>query len=135
MNFGKRLQRAIKELDISQAELGRRLGVKAQSVNGWCNSNILPRADILDQLHSATGFPLYWFFMEDDQSETNHPQQTPRKQKPASELEDKLLERFELLPTDEDKERVIMSIELRLKELDDVATAYLQKRKIIPKAD
>ncbi len=135
MNFGKRLQRAINELGISQAELGRRLGVKAQSVNGWCNSNILPRADILDQLRSATGYPLYWFFMDDEHLEDNPPLQQPKHNKPDNELEVKLLEQFELLPTNEDKERIIMMIELRLKELDDAATAYLQKRKIIPNAD
>jgi len=135
MNFGKRLQRAINELGISQAELGRRLGVKAQSVNGWCNSNILPRADILDQLRSATGYPLYWFFMDDEQHEDYPLPNQNEHIKPTSELEEKLLEQFELLPTNEDKERIIMMIELRLKELDDVATAYLQKRKIIPNAE
>jgi len=66
MNFGKRLQQAISELGISQAELGRRVGAKAQSVNGWCSAGILPRAEILEQLPSATGRPLYWFFMTDE---------------------------------------------------------------------
>lgn len=66
MNFGKRLQRAIDELEISQAELGRRVGATAQSVNGWCSSGILPRKEILEQLPKATGKPVYWFFMTDE---------------------------------------------------------------------
>lgn len=133
MNFGKRLQKAIKDLGISQSELARRLGVKAQSVNGWCNSDILPRSEILNRLPSATGLPLSWFFMEDHEPmEDYDPWETKPQIKPASELQSKLLDVFEQLPDDREKERVIMTIELRLKELDDVATAYLQKRNLIP---
>ncbi|QDE47338.1 helix-turn-helix transcriptional regulator [Enterobacter hormaechei] len=72
MNFGKRLQKAIKDLEISQSELARRLGVKAQSVNGWCNSDILPRSEILNLLPAATGYPLSWFFMEDGETLEEH---------------------------------------------------------------
>lgn len=135
MNFGKRLQKAIQELGISQSELARRLGVKAQSVNGWCNSNILPRADILDRLQSATGFPLYWFFLEETEADDIPVIMSEKKRQPQSIQEQKLLEQFELLPTEDEREKIIELIQMRLQELDDVATAYLKKRKILPSSE
>lgn len=133
MNFGKRLQKAIKDLEISQSELARRLGVKAQSVNGWCNSNILPRSEILNLLPAATGYPLSWFFMEDGETLEEHDPWAPKpKVKPSTELQERLLEAFEQLPTDDEKERIIKIIDLRLEELDNFAKTYLQKRNLIP---
>jgi len=135
MNFGKRLLKAINDLGMSQSELARRLGVKAQSVNGWCNSDILPRSEILNRLPAATGYPLSWFFMEDHEPTEDLAPWAPKPSvKPASELQSKLLEVFEELPTDDEKEKIIRLIELRLKELDDFATSYLQKRNLIPPA-
>lgn len=133
MNFGKRLQRAIKDLEISQSELARRLGVKAQSVNGWCNSDILPRSEILNLLPAATGYPLSWFFMEDGETLEEHDPWAPKpKVNPSTELQERLLEAFEQLPTDDEKERIINIIDLRLEELDNFAKTYLQKRNLIP---
>ena len=133
MNFGKRLQKAIKDLDISQSELARRLGVKAQSVSGWCNSDILPRSEILNLLPAATGYPLSWFFMEDGERPEEHDPWAPSvPDKPSSELQAKLIKAFEQLPTDEEKERIIMMIDMRLEELDNFAKTYLQKRNLIP---
>ncbi|MBG0590459.1 helix-turn-helix domain-containing protein [Enterobacter kobei] len=133
MNFGKRLQKAIKDLEISQSELARRLGVKAQSVNGWCNSDILPRSEILNLLPAATGYPLSWFFMEDGETHEEHDPWAPKPHvKPSTELQERLLEAFEQLPTDDEKERIIKIIDLRLEELDNFAKTYLQKRNLIP---
>lgn len=133
MNFGKRLQKALKDLEISQSELARRLGVKAQSVNGWCNSDILPRSEILNLLPAATGYPLSWFFMEDGETLEEHDPWAPKpKIKPSTELQERLLEAFEQLPTDDEKERIIKIIDLRLEELDNFAKTYLQKRNLIP---
>ena len=133
MNFGERLQKAIKDLEISQSELARRLGVKAQSVNGWCNSDILPRSEILNLLPAATGYPLSWFFMEDGETHEEHDPWAPKPQvKPSTELQERLLEAFEQLPTDDEKERIIKMIDLRLEELDNFAKTYLQKRNLIP---
>ncbi|WP_449568452.1 helix-turn-helix domain-containing protein [Lelliottia nimipressuralis] len=133
MNFGKRLQKAIRDLEISQSELARRLGVKAQSVNGWCNSDILPRSEILNLLPAATGYPLSWFFMEDGETIEEHDPWAPKPQvKPSTELQERLLEAFEQLPTDDEKERIIKLINLRLEELDNFAKTYLQKRNLIP---
>lgn len=135
MNFGKRLLKAINDLGISQSELARRLGVKAQSVNGWCNSDILPRSEILNRLPSATGYPLSWFFMEEHEPLEDHdPWALKPEVKPKSELQSRLLEVFEELPTEDEKEKIIRMIELRLKELDEFATSYLQKRNLIPPA-
>ncbi|WP_447617947.1 helix-turn-helix domain-containing protein [Enterobacter roggenkampii] len=133
MNFGKRLQKAIKDLEISQSELARRLGVKAQSVNGWCNSDILPRSEILNLLPAATGYPLSWFFMEDGETLEEYDPWAPKpKVKPSTELQERLLDAFEQLPTDDEKERIIKIIDLRLEELDNFAKTYLQKRNLIP---
>ena len=133
MNFGKRLQKAIKDLEISQSELARRLGVKAQSVNGWCNSDILPRSEILNLLPAATGYPLSWVIMEDGETLEEHDPWAPKpKVKPSTELQERLLEAFEQLPTDDEKERIIKIIDLRLEELDNFAKTYLQKRNLIP---
>ena len=129
MNFGKRLLRVIGELNITQSELARRLGVKAQSVNGWCHSDILPRSEILDLLPAATGKPLFWFFMNDNDAQI--PSSDPGDEvapQPKTDLEKKLLERFEQLPTDEEKERIIFMIDERLKELDELVAYYLKKR-------
>lgn len=133
MNFGKRLQKAIKDLEISQSELARRLGVKAQSVSGWCNSDILPRSEVLNLLPAATGYPLSWFFMEDGETPEEHDPWALKPQvKPSTELQARLLDAFEQLPTDDEKERIINMIELRLEELDNFAKTYLQKRNLIP---
>lgn len=129
MNFGKRLLQVIKELDITQSELARRLGVKAQSVNGWCHSDILPRSEILNLLPAATGKPLFWFFMDADNVQNVTADTAPAEiHVPQTDLEKKLLERFEQLPTEEEKERIIYMIDERLKELDELVAFYLKKR-------
>lgn len=131
MNFGERLQRVLNEAGISQSELGRRVGATSQSVNGWCQSGILPRKDVLDLLPKATGKPLYWFFMEDDE-EGDIP--LPVAQSSSPELNDrqrKLLEVFDQLPTTE-QDRFIELAGTRLKELDDFMAEYQRRRKIEP---
>jgi transcriptional regulator with XRE-family HTH domain len=134
MNFGRRLQRAIDELGISQAEFGRRVGVSAQSVNGWCQAGILPRTEILELLPKNTGKPLYWFFMSDEEEGQSH-NDARSMQVNIPLLNDRqvhLIQLFEQLPTDEEQERTIEMISLRLNELDKVMAAYLKKRKIEP---
>lgn len=131
MNFGERLQRVLNETGISQSELGRRVGATSQSVNGWCQSGILPRKDVLDLLPKATGKPLYWFFMEDEE-EGDVP--LPAAQSSSPELNDRqkrLLEVFDQLPTTE-QDRFIELAGTRLKELDDFMAEYQRRRKIEP---
>lgn len=61
--FSEKLQKALKELGISQAEFARLTGVTSQSVNGWCMSRALPRQEVLQKISDVTGKPLFWFFM------------------------------------------------------------------------
>ncbi|MGB7799842.1 transcriptional regulator [Buttiauxella sp.] len=131
MNFGERLQRVLNETGMSQSELGRRVGATSQSVNGWCQSGILPRKDVLDLLPKATGKPLYWFFMEDEE-ESDAPLHT--QQAYADGLNDRqkrLLDVFDQLPTAE-QDRFIDLAGTRLKELDDFMAEYQKRRKIEP---
>lgn len=130
MNFGARLQQALNEQGISQSELGRRVGATSQSVNGWCQSGILPRKEILEQLPQATGKPLYWFFMSDSDE-----RMAPGLKNVSydAEKQQRLLDVFHQLPAEE-QERFIELIESRLKELDNFIAEYLKKRKIEPTA-
>ena len=130
MNFANRLKKAIAEQGISQAELARRLGVKAQSVNGWCNADIFPRMEVLTQLESATGYPLYWFFLDDSTDGVEIEQPQKRIGASHSDDENRLLSLFRQLPTNEERERIIISVEERLQEIEDVAKAFLATRKI-----
>ncbi|MCW7185745.1 helix-turn-helix domain-containing protein [Escherichia coli] len=52
MIFVKRLQQVLQELNINQSELGRRLGVKPQSVQGWLKG-VMPRMDKLEKISRA----------------------------------------------------------------------------------
>lgn len=126
MKFGERLQKAIDDLGISQAELGRRLGATAQSVNGWCQAGILPRKEILEVLPSVTGKPLHWFFMDEETPESTDVVTMP------SERHARLISAFDQLPTDEEQEKIITIIHKRLEELDAVMANYLKKRRITP---
>ncbi|WP_232094597.1 transcriptional regulator [Salmonella enterica] len=99
MNFGERLQRVLNETGITQSELGRRVGATSQSVNGWCQSGILPRKDILELLPKATGKPLYWFFMEDDEESDVPERLTQGGLTDLNDRQKRLLEIFDQLPT------------------------------------
>ncbi|MEN4128691.1 helix-turn-helix transcriptional regulator [Serratia marcescens] len=68
LNFGSQLQRFLRENKMTQSELGRLVGATSQSVNGWCQSGVIPRSDILEQLPRVTGKPLFWFFMTEEES-------------------------------------------------------------------
>lgn len=126
MNFGARLQQALNEQGISQSELGRRVGATSQSVNGWCQSGILPRKEILEQLPEATGKPLYWFFMSDDDDIMHRAVSLDAN---VGTKQKRLLDAFHQLP-DEEQDRFVLLIENRLKELDNFIEEYLKKRKI-----
>ncbi|CAI1788651.1 transcriptional repressor DicA [Serratia quinivorans] len=124
MIFEQRLQQALEESGMSQAELGRRVGVNSQSVSGWC-SGIFPRKDKLEMLPAVLGKPLYWFFLSEDEekgltlSENNHS---------LTEKHMELINLFEQLPTNE-QENMIAAFSARLKELDSFVEQYLQRRK------
>lgn len=131
MNFGERLQRVLNETGITQSELGRRVGATSQSVNGWCQSGILPRKDILELLPKATGKPLYWFFMEDDDESDVPERLTQVGPTDLNDRQKRLLEIFDQLPTVE-QDRFIELAGTRLQELDDFMAEYQRRRKIEP---
>ncbi|QIK92046.1 transcriptional regulator [Salmonella enterica subsp. enterica serovar Adjame] len=128
MNFGERLQRVLNETGITQSELGRRVGATSQSVNGWCQSGILPRKDILELLPKATGKPLYWFFMEDDEESDVPERLTQGGPTDLNDRQKRLLEIFDQLPTVE-QDRFIELAGARLQELDDFMAEYQRRRK------
>ncbi|EIX1261424.1 helix-turn-helix domain-containing protein [Escherichia coli] len=95
MIFVKRLQQVLQELNINQSELGRRLGVKPQSVQGWLKG-VMPRMDKLDKLAELSQHPVHWFFMEEEtlgdkmavSSNDNQPQLTEQQRKIISLLDE-----------------------------------------------
>ncbi|WP_243466225.1 helix-turn-helix domain-containing protein [Sodalis glossinidius] len=109
MIFAKRLQQLLDELNINQSELGRRLNVKPQSVQGWLKG-VIPRMDKLEKLAKLADRPVYWFFMpygeEDNHKQVinviNQPKLTGNKQK--------ILELLDDLPTS-DTEQIIRDME------------------------
>jgi len=48
--FAKNLQAKMREYDLTQTELGRRLGINATTVSEWCRGTVLPRSNRLEQL-------------------------------------------------------------------------------------
>lgn len=116
MNFGERIQQILIELDISQSELARRLGATSQSVSGWCSSGIIPREKILDKLEEATGKPLFWFFMS--QEEENSYNAALNGVTDLSDDERKLLDVYRKFPSVERK-NMIATFEARLTEIDE----------------
>ncbi|EET9015826.1 helix-turn-helix domain-containing protein [Escherichia coli] len=95
MIFVKRLQQVLQELNINQSELGRRLGVKPQSVQGWLKG-VMPRMDKLEKLAELSQHPVHWFFMEEGtlgdkmavSSNNNQPQLTEQQRKIISLLDE-----------------------------------------------
>ncbi|AOM53319.1 helix-turn-helix domain-containing protein [Escherichia coli] len=95
MIFVKRLQQVLQELNINQSELGRRLGVKPQSVQGWLKG-VMPRMDKLEKLAELSQHPVHWFFMEEEtlgdkmavSSNNNQPQLTEQQRKIISLLDE-----------------------------------------------
>lgn len=95
MIFVKRLQQVLQELNINQSELGRRLGVKPQSVQGWLKG-VMPRMDKLEKLAKLSQHPVHWFFMEEEtlgdkmavSSNDNQPQLTEQQRKIISLLDE-----------------------------------------------
>ncbi|HDD9398991.1 helix-turn-helix domain-containing protein [Escherichia coli] len=95
MIFVKRLQQVLQELNINQSELGRRLGVKPQSVQGWLKG-VMPRMDKLEKLAELSQHPIHWFFMEEEtlgdkmavSSNDNQPQLTEQQRKIISLLDE-----------------------------------------------
>lgn len=63
-----RIAMMLKTKGWSQAELARKLGVSAQSVQYWTTGKTFPRSDKLAQLSVISGYPQSWFLGEDSSS-------------------------------------------------------------------
>lgn len=101
MIFVKRLQQVLQELDINQSELGRRLDVKPQSVQGWLRG-VMPRMDKLEKLAEISNHPVHWFFMSEgihDEQIVNENIQTQSNE--LTEKQKKVLELLDDLPESE----------------------------------
>ncbi|ECD7244789.1 helix-turn-helix domain-containing protein [Salmonella enterica] len=107
MIFVKRLQQVLQELGISQSELGRRLGVKPQSVQGWLRG-VTPRMDKLEKLAEISDHPVHWFFMSD--SDNDGYQSVKYQSDELTEQQIKLLDLLDDLP-ESDAEQIIRDME------------------------
>lgn len=68
LNFGAQLRKILVEMNLTQSDFARRIGTTSQAVNGWCQSGVIPRSDVLERLPELTGKPVCWFFMSDEES-------------------------------------------------------------------
>ncbi|CAI1603967.1 transcriptional repressor DicA [Serratia fonticola] len=131
MNFGERLQLALQESNMSQAELSRRVGTTSQSVNGWCISGIIPRKEVLEKLPEVFGRPLYWFFMTDEEERslaTGHFVNTE-----LNDRQKQMLAIFDQMPSTE-QDNMIAAFGSRLKEIEQYVEEVLKIReKRLPK--
>ncbi len=59
-----RITKLLQEKGWSQAELARKLGVSAQSVQYWTTGKTFPRGNRLAQLSEISGYPQSWFLGE-----------------------------------------------------------------------
>lgn len=114
MSFENRLQQALIELNLSQSELARRIGVTAQSVQGWC-TGVLPRKDKLHKLSEITERPIYWFFIEP--GDPIVPELAITKGRILDEQEDKLIDLYRKFPESE-KKHMLELFEEKNKEYD-----------------
>lgn len=48
--FAKNLQEKLREYDMTQNELARRMGLNSSTVSDWCRGWVLPRSNRLEQL-------------------------------------------------------------------------------------
>ncbi|HDV1396959.1 TPA: helix-turn-helix transcriptional regulator, partial [Escherichia coli] len=64
-NTENRIAAMLKAKGWTQAQLARKLGVSAQSVQYWTTGKTFPRSDKLAQLSEISGYPQSWFLGED----------------------------------------------------------------------
>ncbi|TSB94001.1 hypothetical protein FLS08_22955 [Salmonella enterica subsp. enterica serovar Newport] len=86
---------------------------------------------MLELLPKATGKPLYWFFMEDDEESDVPERLTQGGPTDLNDRQKRLLEIFDQLPTVE-QDRFIELAGTSLQELDNFMAEYQRRRKIEP---
>ena len=109
MIFVKRLQQVLQELNINQSELGRRLGVKPQSVQGWLKG-VMPRMDKLEKLAEISQHPVHWFFMEEETLDDKMAIHSSSHQQQLTEQQRKIISLLDELPQS-DAEQIIREME------------------------
>ncbi|EEZ5273501.1 helix-turn-helix domain-containing protein [Escherichia coli] len=109
MIFVKRLQQVLQELNINQSELGRRLGVKPQSVQGWLKG-VMPRMDKLEKLAELSQHPVHWFFMEEETLGDKMAVSSNNNQLQLTEQQRKIISLLDELPQS-DTEQIIRDME------------------------
>ncbi|END5508859.1 helix-turn-helix domain-containing protein [Escherichia coli] len=109
MIFVKRLQQVLQELNINQSELGRRLGVKPQSVQGWLKG-VMPRMDKLEKLAELSQHPVHWFFMEEETLGDKMAVSSNNSQPQLTEQQRKIISLLDELPQS-DAEQIIRDME------------------------
>ncbi|EKT4870689.1 helix-turn-helix domain-containing protein [Escherichia coli] len=109
MIFVKRLQQVLQELNINQSELGRRLGVKPQSVQGWLKG-VMPRMDKLEKLAEISQHPVHWFFMEEETPDDRVTITSSNHQTQLTEQQKKIISLLDELPQS-DAEQIIRDME------------------------
>ena len=63
--FNEKLKAARKQKGLSQAELGKLLGVQAQTVGRWENGKSKPNLETINKLCEALDVPLRYFINEE----------------------------------------------------------------------
>ena len=110
----QRLNEIIEQRGISKSDMARICGVSAQSVNNWFVRGTIGKSSAI-KLADALGVSLAWLLGQDvDEIDGLKPD------------ERRMLDLFRRLPTDEERQRVIMVAEMRLKEIDDYVEKYLR---------
>ncbi|EFA5986751.1 helix-turn-helix domain-containing protein [Escherichia coli] len=109
MIFVKRLQQVLQELNINQSELGRRLGVKPQSVQGWLKG-VMPRMEKLEKLAELSQHPVHWFFMEEETLGDKMAVSSNDNQQQLTEQQKKIISLLDELPQS-DAEQIIREME------------------------
>ena len=59
-NFGDRLEKSLKYARMTQNDMAAHLGTHRNTVNGWINGRVNPKAAAMKAWEERTGVPLTW---------------------------------------------------------------------------
>ena len=112
----QRLTELMESKNLTKADLAKVANVTPQSVNNWFARGALGKSSAL-KLSEAYGVSLEWLLGKEVDEQTG-----------LNTQEKRIIDLFSQLPTDEERDRIIMVAELRLKELDEYVEKYLRGR-------
>lgn len=101
---------------FTKSDMAKAAGVSKQAVSGWYKRGSVGKDSAIAIAESA-GVSVSWLLGR----EVN-------EQSGLKPQEQKMMELFRQLPTDDERDKVIMVVELRLKEIDDYIENYLRGR-------